>query len=112
MNNEYYNNKYNAQESSVIFWEDILEKLSKRDKEIFRILVSSGVSEEKEAKELIINSFIYKQEKPPSMNAAYLSIKTFSDMGLLDKKRMSTGYRPFNRPTYQRRNSFLHYHHW
>ena len=96
MNNEYYNNKYNAQESSVIFWEDILEKLSKRDKEIFRILVSSGVSEEKEAKELIINSFIYKQEKPPSMNAAYLSIKTFSDMGLLDKKRMSTGYRPFN----------------
>ena len=58
MNNEYYNNKYNAQESSVIFWEDILKKLSKRDKEIFRILVSSGVSEEKEAKELIINSFI------------------------------------------------------
>ena len=37
MNNEYYNNKYNAQESSVIFWEDILEKLSERDKEIFRI---------------------------------------------------------------------------
>ena len=42
MNNEYYNNKYNAKESSVIFWEDILEKLSKRDKEIFRILKPNG----------------------------------------------------------------------
>lgn len=96
MNNENLNNKYNAEESSVIFWEDILKKLKERDIEIFRIIVSSGVSEEKEAKELIINSFIYKQKKPPSMNAAYLTIQTFCDMGLLDKKRMSTGYRPFN----------------
>ena len=53
MNNEYYNNKYNAQESSVIFWEDILKKLKERDIEIFRIIVSSGVSEEKDANDIV-----------------------------------------------------------
>ena len=32
MNNEILNNKYNAEESSVIFWEEILKKLRIRDK--------------------------------------------------------------------------------
>ena len=60
MNNEYYNNKYNAEESSVIFWEDILKKLKERDIEIFRIIVSSGVSEEKDAKDIVKKTFTDK----------------------------------------------------
>lgn len=65
MNNENFNNKYNAEESSVIFWEDILKKLKQRDIEFFRIIVSSGVSKEKDAKDIV--------KKPSPTNIHILS---------------------------------------
>ena len=96
MNNEYYNNKYNAQESSVIFWEDILKKLKERDIEIFRIIVSSGVSEEKDAKDIVKTTFTDKYSYSLGLDVIWRTIKTLSDCGLLDKIRIATGYRPFN----------------
>ncbi|MBE6762199.1 MAG: hypothetical protein E7551_07925 [Ruminococcaceae bacterium] len=90
LNNESTNNE------NVVFVPDILENFKPRDKEAFRIIVSSGVSEEKDAKELIIDRFIEEKDKSISSHTAYLHIKTLCDMGLLKKKRMSTGYRPFN----------------
>ena len=90
LNNESTNNK------NVVFVPDILENFKPRDKEAFRIIVSSGVSEEKDAKELIIDRFIEEKDKSISSHTAYLHVKTLCDMALLKKKRMSTGYRPFN----------------
>ena len=94
MNNNLNNQSTNNE--NVVFVPDILENLKPRDKEAFRIIVSSGVSEEKDAKELIIDRFIEEKDKPISSHTAYLHIKTLCDMALLRKKRMSTGYRPFN----------------
>ena len=96
MNNENYNNKYNAEESSVIFWEDILKKLKERDIEIFRIIVSSGVSEEKDAKDIVKKTFTDKYLSSLGLDVIWRTIKTLSDCGLLDKIRIATGYRPFN----------------
>ena len=96
MNIENYSNKYNAEESSVIFWEDILKKLKERDIEIFRIIVSSGVSEEKDAKDIVKKIFTDKYSSSLGLDVIWRTIKTLSDCGLLDKIRIATGYRPFN----------------
>lgn len=78
-------------ENNVVFRNDILKKMNPRDKEIFRIIVSSGVSEEKDAKEIIIETFINHHMHAISTDTAYQSIKTLSNLGLLDKIRISTG---------------------
>lgn len=97
MNNENFNNnELNAEESSMVLWKDILKKLNDRDKEIFRIIVSSGVSEEKDAKYVVIETFIEKHSSALSKDVVWRTIKTLSDSGLLDKRRIATGYRPFN----------------
>ena len=90
LNNESTNNE------NVVFVPDILENFKPRDKEAFRIIVSSGVSEEKDAKKLIIDMLIDEEKPVISLQTAYLHIKTLCDMRLLKKTRMSTGYRPFN----------------
>lgn len=56
LNNETINNE------NVVFVPDILENLKPRDKQAFQIIVSSGVSEEKDAKELIIDRFIEEKD--------------------------------------------------
>ena len=96
MNNENFKNQYNSKETSMIFWEDILKKLKERDKEIFRIIVSSGVSEEKDAKNIVKSTFTDEYFSSLGMDVIWRTIKTLSDCGLLDKIRITTGYRPFN----------------
>lgn len=96
MNNENYNNQYNSKETSMIFWKDILKKLKERDIEIFRIIVSSGVSEEKDAKDIVKKTFTDKYSSSLGLDVIWRTIKTLSDCGLLDKIRIATGYRPFN----------------
>lgn len=76
LNNESTNNE------NVVFVPDILENFKLRDKEAFRIIVSSGVSEEKDAKELIIDRFIEDKDKSISSHTAYLHIKTLCNISL------------------------------
>lgn len=51
-------NENSTNNGDIVFVTDILENIKPRDKDAFRIIVSSGVSEEKDAKELIIDIFV------------------------------------------------------
>ncbi len=60
------------------------------------MIVESGVSEECEAKRLIVDLTIQRHEKCISEDTAWLSIKSLIKLGILKSERLSTGYRTFN----------------
>lgn len=60
------------------------------------MIVSSGVSEECEAKILIVDLTIQRHDKCISEDTAWLSIKSLIKLGVLKSERLSTGYRTFN----------------
>lgn len=74
---------------------ELLQRFTPRDWEIFQIIVSSGVSEECEAKRLIVDLTIRQHDKCISEDTAWLSIQALIKLGVLRAEKMSTGYRNF-----------------
>ena len=79
----------------VAFFDELLQRFTPRDWDVFQMIASSGVSEECEAKRLIVDLTIQKHNKCISEDGAWLSIKALIKLGVLSTKKMSTGYRNF-----------------
>ncbi len=93
-------NFYESNETGGTFYmahfDELKQRFTPRDWEVFQIIVESGVSEECEAKRMIVNLTIQKHEKCISPDTAWLSIKSLIKLGVLKSERLSTGYRTFN----------------
>lgn len=79
----------------VALFDELLQRFTPRDWEAFQIIVSSGVSEECEAKRLIVDLTIKRHDKCISEDTAWLSIQALIKLGVLSAKKISTGYRNF-----------------
>lgn len=75
---------------------DIVKKMSSMEWKAFEFIVASGVSEEKDAKEVFIQALIDKDEPCISEDTAWRAIKALVKTGLYDAERIFTGYRNFN----------------
>lgn len=62
----------------------------------FEVIVSQGISEEKEAKCAIIDKIIFETKDIVSEDAAWRYIKHLVALQLFEVKRIDTGYRQFN----------------
>ena len=62
----------------------------------FEVIVSQGISEEKEAKRAIIDKIIFETKDIVSEDAAWRYIKHLVTLRLFEVKRVDTGYRQFN----------------
>ncbi len=79
----------------VAFFDELLQRFTPRDWEIFQMIVSSGISEECEAKRLIVDLTIQRHDRCISEDTAWLSIQALIKLGVLSAKKISTGYRNF-----------------
>lgn len=79
----------------VAHFNELLQRFTPRDWEIFQIILSSGVSEECEAKRLIVDLTIRRHDKCISEDTAWLSIQALIKLGVLRAEKISTGYRNF-----------------
>lgn len=79
----------------VAHFNELLQRFTPRDWEIFQIILSSGVSEECEAKRLIVDLTIRWHDKCISEDTAWLSIQALIKLGVLRAEKISTGYRNF-----------------
>lgn len=79
----------------VAHFNELLQKFTPRDRETFRIILSSGISEECEAKRLIVDLNIRWHDKCISEDTAWLSIQALIKLGVLRAEKISTGYRNF-----------------
>lgn len=79
----------------VAHFNELLQRFTPRDRETFRIILSSGVSEECEAKRLIVDLNIRWHDKCISEDTAWLSIQALIKLGVLRAEKISTGYRNF-----------------
>ncbi len=93
-------NFYESNETGGTFYmahfDELKQRFTPRDWEVFQMIVSSGVSEECEAKRLIVDLTIQRHNKCISEDTAWLSIKSLIKLGVLKFERLSTGYRTFN----------------
>ena len=79
----------------VALFNELLQRFTPRDWETFQIILSSGVSEECEAKRLIVDLTIRRYDKCISEDTAWLSIQALIKLGVLRAEKISTGYRNF-----------------
>ena len=79
----------------VAHFNELLQRFTPRDWETFKIILSSGVSEECEAKRLIVDLNIKRHDKCISEDTAWLSIQALIKLGVLRAEKISTGYRNF-----------------
>ena len=79
----------------VAHFNELLQRFTPRDWETFQIILSSGVSEECEAKRLIVDLTIKRHDKCISEDTAWLSIQALIKLGVLRAEKISTGYRNF-----------------
>lgn len=86
----------NDRDLMTIRLKDIDKKLGDFDWRVFEIIAASGVSEEKDAKEVVIQTLIQEDRLCVSEDTAWRSIKSLVKIGLYDAEKMSTGYRNFN----------------
>lgn len=86
---------YTDSNTYVALFDELLQRFTPRDWEAFQIIVSSGVSEECEAKRLIVDLTIKRHDKCISEDTAWLSIQALIKLGVLRAEKMSTGYRNF-----------------
>ena len=93
-------NFYESNETGGTFYmahfDELKQRFTPRDWAAFQMIVESGVSEECEAKRMIVDLTIQKHEKCISQDNAWLSIKSLIKLGVLKSERLSTGYRTFN----------------
>ena len=87
---------YSSKDMYTVFLQDIVKKLSPYEWRAFEIIVASGVSEEKDAKEAVIQALIDSGEPCKSEDTAWRAIKALVKTGLYDAERIFTGYRNFN----------------
>lgn len=79
----------------VALFDELMQRFTPRDWETFQIILSSGVSEECEAKRLIVDLTIKRHDKCISEDTAWLSIQALIKLGVLRAEKISTGYRNF-----------------
>lgn len=87
---------YGTKDMYTVFLRDVVKKLSPYEWRAFEIIVASGVSEEKDAKEVTIQALIDNDEPCKSDDTAWRAIKALVKTGLYDADRIFTGYRNFN----------------
>ena len=75
---------------------DIVKRLSPLEWFAFECIGASGVSEEKDAKEVFIRALIAKDGPCKSEDTAWRAVKTLIKIGFYDVEKMYTGYRNFN----------------
>ena len=89
------NNNENPQMNEVNL-EDIKNLMKPMHWLAFEVIVSQGISEEKEAKHAIIDKIILATKDIVSEDAAWRYIKHLVALRLFEVKRVDTGYRQFN----------------
>lgn len=94
--NNFDQNDHSERDLMMIRLKDIEKKLSALEWRVFEIVASNGVSEEKDAKQAVINTLICEGSMCVSEDTAWRSIKSLVKIGLYDTVKMSTGYRNFN----------------
>lgn len=77
-------------------FEDIKKLMKPMHWLAFEVIVSQGISEEKEAKQAIIDKIILELKDIVSDDAAWRYIKHLVTLRLFEVKRVDTGYRQFN----------------
>ena len=77
-------------------FEDIKKLMKPMHWLAFEVIVSKGISEEKEAKRAIIDKIIFETKDIVSEDAAWRYIKHLVTLRLFEVKRVDTGYRQFN----------------
>ena len=87
---------YSTNDMYTVFLQDIVKKLSPYEWRAFEIIAASGVSEEKDAKEAVIQALIDNGEPCKSDDTAWRAVKALVKTGLYDAERIFTGYRNFN----------------
>lgn len=96
-----YNNNLNDQFTSnsdvhMSHLRDIIKKISPLEWQAFESIIASGVSEEKDAKEVFIQALIDQDKPCKSEDTAWRTVKSLIKIGLFDIEKMHTGYRNFN----------------
>lgn len=100
----YYENDYQSilaensisGKSVLINLDTVVGKMSDLDLKVFRIIVSKGISEEKEAKEIVIDTLIEEEKNCHSKDSVWRSIDRLVTLDILRKEKINTGYRVFN----------------
>lgn len=75
---------------------DLVSGFNELDWKTFRIIVSKGISEEKEAIETVIDDLIVEDRICHSKDSVWRSVKRLTGANLLKSNRIHTGYRPLN----------------
>lgn len=97
MYNEDKNNNHTGESDTYLaFLRDTVKRISPIEWQVFRLIVASGVSEEKDAKEAAIRGIIAEDGPCVSEDTAWRTIKSLVKLGLFDIEKMHTGYRNFN----------------
>lgn len=90
------NENKNEKELMAIELNNLFSKLNDKEKFVFETIVSNGISEEKEAKEIAANIPFDKNMRFISKDTAWRSIITLVKAGIFDLQSIHTGYRTFN----------------
>lgn len=97
MENNYSDNQYfDRADMYSLHLRDLIKKMSPMEWKAFEIIVASGVSEEKDAKEVFIKTMIDNGEPCKSEDTAWRIVKALIKLGLYDVEKLFTGYRNFN----------------
>lgn len=99
------NKQFNITENPLLFQisdlvsvrlSDTLKKFSKLNWQTFEIIVSHGISEESEAKKIVVELLIEQYGKCVSEDTVWRSIKFLINVDALRVQKINTGYRIFN----------------
>lgn len=90
------NENKNEKELMAIELNNLFSKLNDKEKFVFETIVSNGISEEKEAKEIAANIPFDENMRFISKDTAWRSIITLVKAGIFDLQSIHTGYRTFN----------------
>lgn len=90
------NENKNEKELMAIELNNLFSKLNDKEKFVFETIVSNGISEEKESKEIAANIPFDENMRFISKDTAWRSIITLVKAGIFDLQSIHTGYRTFN----------------
>lgn len=90
------NENKNKTELMAIELNDLFSKLNDKEKFVFETIVSNGISEEKEAKEIAANIPFDENMRFISKDTAWRAITTLVKAGFFDLQSIHTGHRTFN----------------
>ncbi len=100
-----YNEKYQAEQTEIpdfrgntvsITIDEITKEFNKTDWRTFEIIVSKGISEEKDAKRIVVDTMIDEDFKCVSEDTVWRSIKALVLAHVFQVKKINTGVRIFN----------------